>query len=142
MRYKYTVIAIELYVLVMKEATKTYWMRFYVYFIIFTAVLSYSQAQRTFLYEYVDILITSLLLIGLWFFVHRSMVFSKTFWKIYVVLCMAWDVYIRFLHYSVTPADQLQAYQVNLLIDGVLFLAPMYTLALYFAYRAEPVVQG
>lgn len=107
--------------------------RFYVYFVIAFNLIVYSQSNISYVWQLVDIFVTTVLVIGLWVYVHQSMVFNRLFWKIYVPLSLLWDVYISVIRYP--ERIQSENYWETEALWLFLFMIPMYYLGFRFAYK-------
>lgn len=111
--------------------------KFYVYFIISYFALSLIGREFQYLYEYIDVLVSVVLMISLVAYVNKLIIFVPLFWKLYVPICFLWDVYTRFLSFPLfegTPKEYIiwEAFEI------IVFLIPMYLMAIKYAYFSLP----
>ncbi len=107
--------------------------KFYTYYLISMTAIYAWNTDLQYLYEFIDTILTFMILICVWCYSHESMILNKKFWRIFVPACAAWDIYIRYLGWDLFEGSFKQ-YMINLGVDFLLILVPMYYMATSFAF--------
>ena len=113
--------------------------KIYFWFILIFSVLAYLAQGLPRTWEVVDILVMALAIIGLATFCWKKKVFGELFWKVFLVVFLAWNVFYQyFLPRLQEPPDLVELPQpIVATIEFITFIPLIVALFFYGFKKTE-----
>lgn len=117
----------------MKSTTKLRLWKFYFWIILINGLVIYLWQGFLRFWEFADLIIYSMALIGLFAFIWKKIIFSRLTWKIYFFIQILWNIF--YLYFLPLPEKIAKSYEMShsttATITFIFYIPLFYGLYLY-----------